>query len=286
MSILRLSVLTVITMIAFAGNSLLCRIALSTTDIDPASFTTIRLVSGAITLFFLVWITKGERSIGGNWVSAFFLFAYAAAFSFAYIDLSAATGALLLFGAVQITMIAYGIYSGERLDKYQLFGVLTAIAGLIGLLSPGLSAPPLLAALLMIGAGIAWGLYSLRGRGAGDATIATAGNFIRAVPYGVIVSILWLSNLELDIAGVGWAIASGAVTSGIGYAIWYAILPSLTATTAAIVQLSVPAIAAFGGVIFLAETISLRLLMASLAILGGVAIFILSKGGYFSRKLS
>lgn len=278
MTITRLIILTSIAMIAFAGNALLCRVALSTTDIDAASFTTIRILSGAITLFILISLKQHTRSVGGNWLSAMALFAYAASFSFAYINLSAATGALLLFGAVQCTMIGYGLIKGERLNLMQTTGVLIAIAGLIGLLLPGLSAPPIFSAALMLGAGVSWGVYSLRGRGVIDATRETAGNFIRAVPFALLISIASIQHTEIDIEGVVWAIASGAITSGLGYAIWYSVLPALTATSAATVQLTVPALAAVGGVIFISEPYTLRLGLASAAILGGVAIYIFNKG--------
>lgn len=278
MSPTRLALITTLAMIAFAANSLLCRVALSATDIDAASFTSIRIASGAITLFILVLLTRGTRSVGGNWPSALALFGYAAGFSFAYIDLSAATGALLLFGAVQCTMIGYGLFQGERMGPLQTVGVLVAVAGLVGLLLPGLSAPPLFSAVLMLGAGLAWGIYSLRGRGAGDATVATAGNFVRAVPFALLASLLSFQHAAFDAFGVGLAVASGALASGLGYAIWYAVLPALKATSAATVQLTVPALAAVGGVLFLSEPISLRLGVASAAILGGVALYILSKG--------
>ena len=278
MSPVRLVVLTSLTMMAFAGNSLLCRMALAETTIDAASFTTIRIASGALTLALLVLASGGLRSMGGNWLSALALFAYAGGFSFAYTSLSAATGALLLFGAVQCTMISYGLFCGERLNLPQSMGVLVALGGLVGLLLPGLSAPPLVGAALMILAGVAWGVYSLRGRGASDALKETAGNFARAIPFALAVSVLGLEGLEFDPSGVGLAILSGAVTSGLGYAIWYTVLPSLSAATAATVQLSVPVLAALGGVAFLSEPITLRLALASVAILGGVAVFIRSKG--------
>ena len=277
MSPARVSALTLIAMIAFAGNSILCRVALSTTGIDPASFTTIRILSGAITLFCLARLGRKYAPVSGNWASALALFAYAAGFSFAYTDLSAATGALLLFGAVQCTMIGYGLYKGERITFIQTCALIIAIAGLIGLLLPGLTAPPLRGAVLMLAAGIAWGIYSLRGRGARNATAETAGNFLRAVPFAFLASILWLEHALLDIAGAIYAVASGALASGVGYAIWYTVLPALSATSAATLQLSVPALAAAGGTLFLGEPVSLRLGLASLAILGGVAIFLLNK---------
>ncbi len=270
--------LTTFAMLAFAGNSLLCRIALKHTNIDAASFTTIRLLSGALMLWLIVQVRRSATHGNGNWLSAFALFAYAAAFSFAYVSLSAATGALLLFGAVQATMIGYGIWSGERFVKWQLVGLALAFGGIVGLLLPGLSAPPLLGSLLMLSAGIAWGIYSLRGKGAGDPTKVTAGNFLRAVPIAAALSIvMFIANgLSLD-AGVWYAVASGALASGVGYAIWYTALPSLKATHAATVQLSVPVIAALGGIVFLGEPITLRYVLASMAILGGIALVILEK---------
>ena len=264
-------------MLAFAGNSLLCRVALKNTGIDAASFTSIRLISAALTLWLVVHLSSKTNSGKGNWPSAFALFAYAAGFSFAYINLTAATGALLLFGAVQTTMIGYGIWRGERLLNLQLLGLLLALGGLVGLTFPGLSAPPLVSSLLMIGAGVAWGIYSLRGKGAGDPTLVTAGNFLRTIPITVVLSLLMMRHIIWDSAGVWYAIMSGALTSGIGYAIWYKALPALKATQAATVQLSVPVIAAIGGIILLGEPISLRLVLASTAIISGIALVILEK---------
>jgi drug/metabolite transporter (DMT)-like permease len=262
---------------AFAGNSLLCRAALAHTSIDAASFTTIRLISGTLVLWGLVQFTRREATGRGSWPSAFALFAYAAAFSFAYLTLPTGTGALLLFGSVQASMIGWGFFKGERFAALQWLGLALALAGLVGLLLPGLSAPPLGGALLMIAAGVAWGVYSLRGKGAGDPLRVTAGNFVRTVPLAVALSLLMLltaGQTQLDGAGVAYAVASGAITSGVGYAIWYAVLPQLKATTAATLQLSVPVIAALGGIVWLGEPLTLRLLLASAAILGGVALVI------------
>ncbi len=271
----RIIVLVLLAMLAFAGNSLLCRIALEHTRIDPASFTAIRLISGAVMLGLVVGV-RGSSQVGaGNWPSAFALFVYAAGFSFAYVSLSTATGALVLFGAVQITMISHGLWTGERLRGRQVPGLLLAFVGLVGLLLPGLSAPPLHGAVLMVGAGLAWGIYSLRGKRAGDPTRVTAGNFLRTVPIALVLGLLMLKDLSLDGAGVGYAIASGALASGIGYAIWYAALPALRATTAAVVQLSVPLFAALGGIVFLAEPVTLRLALASVAVLGGLALVLI-----------
>ena len=266
--------LTGLAMIAFAGNSLLCRMAFVHTRIDAASFTSIRLLSGAVVLWLIV-SAKGEKiSAAGSWRSALALFAYAACFSFAYTSLSAATGALLLFGAVQATMIGFGLWQGERLRSRQLAGLALAASGLFGLLLPGLSAPPLLPALLMVGAGMAWAVYSLRGKGNTNPTLTTAGNFLRAVPFAAGLSVATLSHHSIDVAGTLYAVASGGVASGVGYAIWYTALRGLHATSAAAVQLSVPVIAALGGVALLGEAVTLRLVLTSTAILGGIALIL------------
>ena len=264
-------------MVAFAGNSLLCRLALKHTGIDAASFTSIRLISAALMLWLLVRVRSKVNSGKGNWPSAVALFAYAAGFSIAYIGLPAGTGALLLFGSVQTTMISFGIWKGERLHALQFVGLLLAVGGLVGLMLPGLSAPPFFGSIMMLGAGVAWGIYSLRGREAGDPTRVTAGNFLRTIPITVVLSLLALNWISFDWAGVCYAILSGAVTSGIGYSIWYQALPALKATQAATVQLSVPVIAAIGGIIFIAEPLTLRLVLASIAILSGIALVILEK---------
>src|SRR6266568_211188 len=240
MSSSRICFLTLLTMIAFAGNSVLCRIALKHTSIDAASFTSIRIVSGAVVLWAIASFFHRNSTGRGSWISAFALFAYAAGFSFAYISLTAATGALILFGAVQATMIGHGIGAGERLHKQQLFGLVLALGGLVGLLLPGLSAPPLAGSVLMLIAGVAWGVYSLRGKGAGDPTRITAGNFLRAMLFAVLLSALLHSSASLEIV-------------------------------------SVPVIAALGGIIILGESLTVRFVLASLAILGGIALVILSK---------
>jgi drug/metabolite transporter (DMT)-like permease len=263
-------------MTGFAANSLLCRQALRQTGIDEASFTLVRIVSGAIVLALIVRLRRGRFAIGGNWGSATALFAYAACFSFAYRDLTAATGALLLFFAVQSTMIGCGLFAGERILLPQLAGLVLAAGGLLGLLLPGLTAPPLRAALLMLTAGVSWGVYSLRGRGAGDPTQVTAGNFLRAALLAAALSLGRVQLVAVDAQGVIYAVGSGAVASGLGYAIWYAALRGLKATEAATVQLSVPVLAAIGGVLWLHEPPTWRLVLASGAILGGVAVVILA----------
>ncbi len=276
------ALVTLVAMLAFAGNSLLCRVALRDTAIDPASFTSLRIVSGALVLWLIVRVRAGARpaaGMAGNWASACALFVYAGAFSYAYVSLATGTGtgALLLFGAVQATMIGVGLWRGERLGAAQTIGLVLACAGLVGLLLPGLSSPPLAGAMLMLASGVAWGIYSLRGKGAGDPTLVTAGNFMRATVLAVVLSLATLPLARLDLAGSAYAIASGALTSGIGYAIWYAALRHLRATTASTVQLSVPVIAALGGSLLLAEPLTARLLWASAAVLGGIALVILRK---------
>ena len=273
----RLVFLVVLAMIAFAANSLLCRAALRDTGIDPASFTTIRIASGAAVLWVIARMRGGTMTSAGSWGSAAALFGYAAAFSFAYIELPAAVGALILFCAVQVTMIGWGLWRGERIGATQAAGLSLAIGGLVGLLWPGLSAPPPGSAALMLAAGIAWGIYSLRGKRSGDPTIATAGNFMRAVPFAVALSLFTLGGAKADTAGVLYAIASGALASGLGYAIWYTALPGLTSTKAATIQLSVPVIAAAAAVVLLDEAITLRLVLGSAAILGGIALVVVAK---------
>jgi drug/metabolite transporter (DMT)-like permease len=274
MSKTRVVLLTALAMLAFAANSLLCRVALRETGIDAASFTTVRIAAGALVLWLLLRLRGGGVARHGSWASALALFAYAAGFSYAYLSLPAAVGALLLFGAVQATMIGYGLARGERFNRRQGLGLLLAGGGLVGLMLPGLSAPPAGGAALMIAAGVAWGVYSLRGRGARDPTATTAGNFVRALPFAAALSLAMLPRAALDGAGVGYAVASGALASGLGYAIWYAALPGLRATSAATVQLSVPVIAALGGALFLGEAITPRLVLAAVAVLGGIALVI------------
>ncbi len=282
MSLPSVVLLTSLAMLAFAANSILCRLALKSTAIDAASFTTIRLFSGALLLWLLTLPRHGDSR--GNWPSALALFAYAAGFSFAYLSVTAATGALLLFGAVQVTMLGYGIFAGESLRRLQWAGLTIAFAGLVGLLLPGLAAPPLNGSLLMLGAGAAWGIYSIRGKAAADASTVTAGNFLRTLPFALLLSLLMLPHQSLDRLGVGYAIASGAAASGAGYAIWYSALPHLRAASAASVQLSVPVIAAIGGVILLGEQPTPRLYFASAAILGGIALVIMGRRAGLNRK--
>lgn len=268
--------LTAVAMIAFAANSLLCRMALGAGLIDAGSFASLRTVAGALMLaVLLAWRGNLQSAFGANhWRTGAMLFTYMVFFTFAYRSLSAGTGALILFGAVQLTMFVAAMRSGEAFSPISWGGLALAIAGLIYLVSPGLTAPDLLGALLMAVAGIAWGLYSLLGRSATDPLTATAGAFIAALPAVLAVSAAAgaLNGFHIETTGALLAITSGAVASGLGYVIWYAALRGLTAARAAIVQLSVPVIAAFGGIVFIGEDVTLRLIVASIATLGGVAI--------------
>ncbi len=268
----RTLLLTAVAMVAFAGNSLLCRAALRDSQIDPTSFTALRLLAGALVLWLLLYLRKRPSVVSGNWYGALALFVYAAAFSYAYLHLDAGAGALLLFGAVQLSMITWGLFRGERLHRMQVAGLLLAVSGVVALLLPGTSTPSLSASLLMMLAGIAWGAYSLLGKGTPDPLAATAGSFIRSLPIMAVLCLLALDGLEWDRAGVIYALLSGGLTSGIGYAIWYAALPGLAAIQAASVQLSVPLLTALAGSLLLGETLTGTLLAAGLAILGGIAL--------------
>lgn len=275
---LRTVALTVVAMLAFAANSILCRLALAQGAIDPASFTLVRIASGVATLWLILVISGRAGAVGGSWRAGFALFAYAAAFSFAYISLSAGAGALLLFGAVQATMVTTGLARGERLAPMQWLGFAAALGGLAALLAPGVSAPPLVGACLMLSSGVAWGAYSLLGRGATDPLAATGGNFLRALPMAVaLLAIAAIAGLKGDATGIAYAILSGAVASGLGYSIWYAALPGLSQAQGASVQLSVPVITAIAGTLMIGEAITPRLALSSLAILGGIGLVIGSK---------
>jgi drug/metabolite transporter (DMT)-like permease len=270
--------LTAVAMLAFAANSLLCRLALQQDRIDPASFSAIRLVAGALTLACVMRGRGAARAdTSAGWTSAAMLLAYAALFSFAYVSLPAGTGALILFGAVQLTMLGAGLFSGERFAPGGWLGMALALAGLAVLLLPGAAAPSLYGAALMAGAGAAWGGYSLRGRGAPDPLAATGASFLRAAPMAVLLVLPFATRVHADAGGVGLAVASGAVTSGLGYVVWYAALRRLTALRAAAVQLSVPLLAAGGGVLLLGEAFTARLALAALAILGGIGLVLGSR---------
>jgi len=273
----RTLLLTALAMLAFAGNSLLCRLALKTTQIDAVSFTGVRLLSGALTLWLLLKLRNRTAKVSGSLSAAAALFVYAAAFSYAYLHLDAGAGALLLFGAVQISMLVVGFARGERANLQQGSGFALALLGLIALMLPGASAPPLVGGGLMLLAGVAWGAYSLLGRGIKDPLAASAGNFLRAIPFAILLTLIFLPRLQADAPGLIYALLSGALTSGVGYAIWYSALPGLSAFQAASVQLSVPILAALAGALLLGESISVRLVMASVAVLGGIALVLRAK---------
>lgn len=291
--------LTAFALTAFAFNSILCRTALGRDEIDAAGFTVVRIVAGAVALVLLSLLYK-SRTVGGkfgggtagvevtpslkrgllhlgNWASAFFLFAYAVCFSFAYLGLTAGTGALVLFGSVQMTMIAASIVKGDRPGALEFAGVAVAFGGLVYLMLPGLASPPLVSSLLMAAAGAAWGFYTIRGRSSSDPLAETTGNFIRAVTMAVIAAVPFIGGLHLSARGIVLAVLSGALASGVGYSVWYAALKHHTATRAAVLQLAVPMIAAVGGVLLLAEKAEKRLLFASVLILGGILLAILQK---------
>jgi drug/metabolite transporter (DMT)-like permease len=273
---------TTLALIAFASNSILCRLALAPGAIDAATFTTIRLVSGAVTLLVISLATgRVKRRGSGNWFSGGMLFLYAICFSLAYVDLTVATGGLILFCAVQLTMMVTAIVTGERPQPLQWVGLLVALGGFLYLVSPGLEAPSVTGSMLMTASGIAWGLYTLRGRGNADPISATTDNFVRSVPFILVVGGFMLRGAHVTAPGVVLALVSGSLTSGIGYVIWYAALKGLTATRAASVQLTVPIIVVLGGVVFMSEAVSLRLAVAAAAMLGGVGLVL---GGKESIK--
>ncbi len=275
----RTVIFSIAALIAFASNSIICRLALREEVIDASSFSVIRLISGAAALW-LILVLSGYRKnpeYNGSWTSALMLFLYAFAFSFAYIDLDAGIGALILFGVVQLTMLLTGLAKGERPRPIQYIGLFLAMGGLVYLIWPGIESPSLHSSGLMAVAGIGWGVYSLRGRGNKLPAAVTTDNFIRTVPFAIMAGLVFLPQLHITTAGFIWAVISGAVTSGIGYIIWYSALRGLTRTRAAIIQLSVPVIAAFGGVILLSESITLRLILAGVLTLGGITLSIYGK---------
>jgi drug/metabolite transporter (DMT)-like permease len=276
---LKLAAYTAFALAAFAFNSILCRMALGGGEADAAGFTLLRLVSGAVTLSAIALIVNKESEFikRGNWFSAFFLFGYAICFSFAYLGLTAGTGALILFSTVQFTMIAVTIIRGEFPRALEWIGLLAAIGGLVYLVMPGLASPPLVSSSLMAAAGAAWGLYTLRGKGSTAPLTETAGNFIRSVPMIFIAAVPFISELRLSANGIMLAVFSGAVASGVGYTAWYAALRHHTATRAAVLQLSVPVIAAIFGIVILAEAATVRLVIASTLILGGIFLTIFAR---------
>lgn len=280
---MRLRQLTILalTLLAFAANSILCRLALREGEIDAGSFTFVRLLSGAVALWLVVRVRAAREDahppIGGNWLLALFLFGYAAAFSFAYIDLNAATGGLMLFGCVQATMVILGLFRGERPGAYEWIGLFVAVGGLVFLLLPKAEAPSLFSGALMALAGVCWGCYSVYGKLAADPTETTAGNFARAVPMALAVGLIGLAQSHATVRGVALAIVSGAVTSGIGYVLWYQSLKWLTPTRAAVCQLTVPVIVVLAGASMLGEAVSMTLLGSGLLVVLGASLAIFGK---------
>jgi len=279
-------VFTTLALIAFAANSVLCRLALGGEAIDAAGFTCIRLLSGAIVLLcILKWGgNKNRSSTKGSWSAAFMLFLYAVTFSFAYLTLNTGTGALILFGSVQITMILRSHLSGTRLLLMEWVGVVVAFSGIVYLVLPGVTAPSLTGFSLMTLAGIAWGLYSLKGRGSTNPLSDTSDNFLRSIPFVIVLGLFFFHDAHITRQGIILAAISGSITSGIGYTLWYIALRGLSATQAAVVQLSVPVIAGFGGVVFVSEQISLRLTLSALLTLGGILMVILGRNAKTAKN--
>lgn len=263
-------------MLAFAANSILARLALATAGAEPATYTGIRLAAGALTLGLILLVRDRRLAIAGSWAGAASLFGYAILFSIAYVLLGAGTGALILFASVQVGILGWAVYKGDRPGLLEALGLLVALAGLAYLVAPGLVAPSPLGALLMAGAGLGWAAYTLIGRGSASPLADTAGNFIRTLPAAIVLILVGLLLRAPSPLATAYALASGAIASGLGYIVWYAVLPSLSRTRAAIVQLTVPAIAAAGGVLLIAEPLTLRLAVSTILILGGVAFALLA----------
>ncbi len=278
---------TVLALLAFAGNSILCRLALGNDVIDAGSFTAIRLLSGIIVLVILMKVTQTRSTVAsrGSWRASFMLFLYAVTFSYAYISLETGVGALILFGSVQITMILVGLLSGNKLHYFEWLGVIAAFSGFIYLVMPGVTAPSLIGFILMSLAGVAWGFYTLAGRGSVNPLCDTTFNFLRTLPLVIILVVITIQYANISQKGIFFAVLSGGVASGIGYTIWYTALGGLSAIQAAVVQLLVPVIAAVGGVVFADEIFSFRLVLSSIIILGGILAVILGRH-YSDQKAS
>jgi len=279
--------LTGLALMAFAANSVLCRLALGDETIDAASFTIVRLLSGAIVLFLIIRFTQKDKEqvTTGSWTASLMLFLYAIAFSYAYISLDTGTGALILFGSVQITMILLSLFSGTRLHHTEWTGVIIAFAGFVYLILPGVTTPSTVGFLLMAAAGVAWGIYTLKGRGTQNPLMDTAYNFYRTIPLVILLTIITINHANYSFDGVLLALLSGGITSGIGYTIWYVALGGLSATQAAVLQLLVPVIAAFGGIVFVSEIITMRLMISAALVLGGILLVVLGKR-YFTQVKS
>lgn len=286
--LLKTSVLTCLALIAFAGNSVLCRLALDNGAIDAASFTVIRLLSGAITLFIILSVKKNNKAVSskGSWSAGFSLFIYAIAFSYAYLCLDTGTGALILFASVQMTMILLSLLSGTRLHIVEWLGVATAFTGFVYLVLPNISTPSIDGFMLMAISGISWGIYTLKGRNAKNPLMDTAYNFLRTMPFVLLLAIFTMQHINYSLDGIILALLSGAITSGIGYTIWYAVLKDLSSTQAAVIQLSVPVIAAIGGAIFVLEPVTIRLVVSAAIVLSGILMVVLGKYYFNQKKLT
>lgn len=282
-SIFKTSLLTIVALIAFAANSVLCRLALDVYQMDAGSFTVFRLLSGAMMLFIIIQFhnkqknNKTDLKQTRNWFSAFMLFIYATGFSFAYISLDTGVGALILFASVQITIILYSIYTGNRLHVAEWTGLIIAFVGFIYLIYPNLSSPSAIGFLLMSIAGIAWGFYTIQGMYSKTALFDTAQNFIKTIPFITILALITLPQSHLNLQGILLALLSGSIASGIGYAIWYMALAGLSSVQAAVMQLTVPIIAAVGGVLFVSEEMTLRLFISAIMVLGGILAMITTR---------
>ena len=281
---------TGLALIAFAANSVLCRLALGESAIDASTFTIVRLLAGAIVLTVIMSISKiksnsnTNSSTKGSWPASIALFIYALTFSFAYVTLDTATGALILFGSVQITMILMSIFSGNRLHISEWFGMAIAFTGFVYLILPGVTTPSVIGFLLMTVSGIAWGIYTLKGRGSKNPIMDTAFNFLRTMPFVIILAIVTFKYAHYSSEGILLAVLSGSIASGIGYMIWYSALSGLSVTQAAVLQLLVPVIAAVGGIIFVSESISFRLTVSSAMILGGILMVVLGRCYYLKLQ--
>jgi len=289
--LLKTSLLTCLALIAFAANSVLCRLALGNGTIDASSFTGIRLLSGSVVLFLILSIqgsikgsNKGVPS-KGSWTASFMLFLYAITFSYAYLSVDTGTGALILFGSVQITMILLSLISGTRLHIIEWSGVIIAFTGFVYLILPNITTPSINGFMLMTVSGVAWGIYTLRGRSSKNPLMDTSYNFLRTTPFVVLLAAFTMQNINYSSEGIVLALLSGGITSGVGYTIWYIALRGLSATQAAVIQLSVPVIAAIGGVIFVSETITSRLIISAIVVLGGILMVVLGKYFFTSNKL-
>lgn len=285
--LLKTIILTGLALIAFAANSILCRLALGSEAIDASSFTVIRLLSGTIVLLIIICSTRKTTRVStkGSWAASFMLFIYAVTFSYAYISLDTGTGALILFGAVQITMILLSLITGTRLHFSEWTGVTIAFSGFVYLVLPGVTAPSTAGFLLMTVAGIAWGIYTLKGRSSKSPLMDTAYNFFRTTPFVILLAVITINNTNYSSEGILFALLSGGITSGIGYTIWYIALGGLSSTQAAVLQLSVPVIAALGGVVFVSEAITFRLIISATMVLGGILLVIIGKYYFTQRKL-